>query len=51
MNTGNTSETGQEGGTQEKTLPLEKVADPTMEQLAARVEWANIVQKDTHGFG
>ena len=46
-NTRKTPKAGQEGRIQEK------VADPTMEQLAARVEQANIdsVQKDTHGIG
>ena len=30
-NTGNTPEAGQDSGRLEKTLPVEKVADPTME--------------------
>ena len=50
MNTGKTPEAGQEGVSEEKTLPVEKIADPTMEQLAERVEQANIdkVDKVTH---
>ena len=50
VNTGKTPEAGKEGETRGNTLPVEKDADPTMEQLAERVEQANIdkVPKVTH---
>ena len=50
VNTGKTPEAGKEGETRGNTLPVEKDADPTMEQFAERVEQANIdkVPKVTH---